>query len=264
MLKTIAPIALALSLAAGSLPAAAQVYQAGAPQAGQFIEQQLAGVYQMQPVHMAGQVIEQGLLRVGFHPEMGVMMAQNGRALPLKLHTADTANNSINLIDGRGQLVTFRNVFGVATLTLASGETMHMPHVRALAQQDADILAQAYVDAGLAVIADQGAPVAQVAAGSAPSHAAPSFDCAKASTAIEGMICGSAELAELDSRLAEAYREVRQRADDPEAEKREQVEWVRTVRGACKTVQCLQEAYAVRVNDLELLAQYLSKPREFR
>lgn len=264
MLKKFAPIAIALSLAAGALPVAAEVLPAGSPAVERFAERQLVGVYKMQPVYALGQTIEPGIMRVGYHPELGLLLAQNDKLLALTLQSVDTDHQSANFLDEAGGLVTFRASLGTASLTMASGTTFSMIHIRPLAPQDVDAIQHAMALAG-AVAAPQQAPVAQPA--TAPAAAAqprPSFDCAKASTAIEGMICGNAELADLDSRLAVAYRDLRQVADDPEREKRDQVAWVREVRNACKTVDCLLQTYTERVDDLEATAQYLSKPAAFR
>lgn len=254
MLKKFAPIAIALSLAAGALPVAAEVLPAGSPAVERFAERQLVGVYKMQPVYALGQTIEPGIMRVGYHPELGLLLAQNDKLLALTLQSVDTDHQSANFLDEAGGLVTFRASLGTASLTMASGTTFSMIHIRPLAPQDVDAIQHAMALAG-AVAAPQQAPVAQPR---------PSFDCAKASTAIEGMICGNAELADLDSRLAVAYRDLRQVADDPEREKRDQVAWVREVRNACKTVDCLLQTYTERVDDLEATAQYLSKPAAFR
>jgi uncharacterized protein YecT (DUF1311 family) len=75
----------------------------------------------------------------------------------------------------------------------------------------------------------------------------PSFDCRQAGTAVERMICGSYELAALDSRLAGAYRAARARGDAHVAP--DQVNWVRQ-RNQCKNEPCLREAYQARLEQL--------------
>lgn len=104
-------------------------------------------------------------------------------------------------------------------------------------------------------------PDAGTATASAP---APSFDCAKAASASEKLICLDAELAGLDARLAEGYRRLLSMTDDPAGLKQEQVGWLKTTRNACPNTDCLKTVYQARIDDLETTAQYLSKPAEFR
>ena len=260
MLKKLIPFTLAVLLSA---PAAAASIPAGSPDAMEFAQQHLAGVYKLQDTYAGGMVIRQGLLRLDFDPNVGLMVAQNGTALSFTLETVDPEDRSMNLLDKNGQLVTFSNVYGSASLTFSDGQSVRMSHVRPMAGQDWDILTKAYLDAGLVVMQGESAPEEPADVRTA-APIKPSFDCAKASTAVEGMICGSAELAELDSRLASAYKTVRDGADDSAAMRAEQVQWIKQVRNACKTMDCLLQGYGERVEDLEQMARYLSKPAEFR
>lgn len=152
-------------------------------------------------------------------------------------------------------------------LTFSDGYTQRMRLVRPLADQDMDVLLQAMVDAGLVRMVEERTaddePGMQEPAQQS-QQAGPSFNCAKASTAIEGMICGNAELASLDARAAKAYKLVRDGADDRAAMQREQVQWIKQTRNACKSVECLTLAYSERAEDLERVARYLSKPAAFR
>ncbi len=77
-----------------------------------------------------------------------------------------------------------------------------------------------------------------------------SFDCMKASTAVEGMICGNAELAALDVRLAAAYKALRIDAQDKTALKQEQVAWIKK-RNACHVADCLITTYSERAEAME-------------
>jgi len=77
-------------------------------------------------------------------------------------------------------------------------------------------------------------------------HAA-SFDCAKASSPTEKMICQNPKISKLDDRLSEVYKEVR-KADASVVE--EQKSWLKDAR-ACKDEKCLENAYGIRVEELE-------------
>jgi uncharacterized protein len=88
-----------------------------------------------------------------------------------------------------------------------------------------------------------------VAAGAA------SFDCAKAHTRVEKLICASPELGALDERLAAAFKAI-----GPEPEGNEwgrwaprvddQRRWLREVRDRCRDAACLRSAYLARVDVL--------------
>ncbi len=81
---------------------------------------------------------------------------------------------------------------------------------------------------------------AQVAA------ASPSFDCRKATTKVEKLICASPELSKLDVDLAELYKEAlskdRSVRDDQRA-------W-NTEKNKCADTDCLKTAYEDRLSDL--------------
>ena len=77
-------------------------------------------------------------------------------------------------------------------------------------------------------------------------HAA-SFDCAKASSPTEKMICQNPKISKLDDRLSEVYKEIR-KADASVVD--EQRAWLKEAR-ACKEEKCLENAYGARVEDLE-------------
>lgn len=128
--------------------------------------------------------------------------------------------------------------------------------------QDISTLGDASLAPGALPAAEAAAtPESGTAAASVP---APSFDCAKASSTSEKLICSDAELAGLDARLAEGYRRLLAMSDDPTGLKQEQVGWLKTTRNACSTADCMKSAYQTRIDDLETTAQYLSKPAEFR
>ncbi|MFC7409669.1 lysozyme inhibitor LprI family protein [Hydrogenophaga atypica] len=88
----------------------------------------------------------------------------------------------------------------------------------------------------------------------APTLQAASFDCAKARTAVEKTICGSAETAQLDEHMGRyhaAARRVLSHADSCLVA--DQRAWLRGVRDACKNVQCLNQTYLERLAVLHAL-----------
>lgn len=74
-----------------------------------------------------------------------------------------------------------------------------------------------------------------------------SFDCSKASTSVEKMICQNSKLNKLDERMAEVYKEVRKLDQSVIAS---QKEWLKEVR-SCRDEKCLENSYAIRVEELE-------------
>jgi uncharacterized protein len=80
----------------------------------------------------------------------------------------------------------------------------------------------------------------------------PAFDCAKASSDVEKMICGDSKLANLDNELSTGYKTVYGSAkpDDQARMKKEQNNWLKTVRNICKDKSCVVGAYEVRMHVL--------------
>jgi uncharacterized protein len=85
---------------------------------------------------------------------------------------------------------------------------------------------------------------------SASAHAA-SFDCAKASTNIEKLICGNAELSKLDEEMGEAYKAALRNAGHPISEKQAQKKWLIT-RDACIDANCVKHAYELRLQEIRV------------
>ncbi|HUV67569.1 MAG TPA: SH3 domain-containing protein [Sedimentisphaerales bacterium] len=84
------------------------------------------------------------------------------------------------------------------------------------------------------------------------AQAQPSFDCSKASTRVENLICDKPRLAELDSELAEAYRIALRDAPWASANRRiraEQKDWI-AERNQCGAPRCLREVYKQRIDEL--------------
>ena len=73
-----------------------------------------------------------------------------------------------------------------------------------------------------------------------------SFDCRKASTLPERLVCSDHELAELDRRMASLYRDLRQLTNNREGLSSDQISWLKQVRDQCMDVECLKRAYHSR------------------
>lgn len=87
---------------------------------------------------------------------------------------------------------------------------------------------------------------------STTGEAAPSFDCRKASTQVENMICDSPRLAALDSELADAYRTALRDSPWASANRRirsDQTAWIAR-RNQCQSSRCLSQTYHDRIGEL--------------
>lgn len=93
------------------------------------------------------------------------------------------------------------------------------------------------------------AEMANIETQSAPIRA--SFDCAKASTNAEHLICSNAGLAELDRELAASYKAARGRSADKVALQNEQNRWRASARDSCADAQCLTEQINMRKRELD-------------
>ncbi|WP_439671216.1 Lysozyme inhibitor LprI N-terminal domain-containing protein [Cupriavidus necator] len=86
---------------------------------------------------------------------------------------------------------------------------------------------------------------------STAAFAGPGFDCAKASSNVEKMICADQTLSDADSVVSDMYKEVLSTAGNPNHVKQEQRQWLTKVRNACKTPDCLAKAYDMQYNKLQ-------------
>ena len=75
---------------------------------------------------------------------------------------------------------------------------------------------------------------------------AASFNCAKASTNIEKMICGNAELSKLDEEMNVAYNTALQNVRHAASIRQAQKQWIKE-RNACSDEACVEHAYGRRL-----------------
>ena len=78
-----------------------------------------------------------------------------------------------------------------------------------------------------------------------PAHAA-SFDCAKASTKVEHIICDNPDVSKLDEELAASYKAALQDQSKAESIKQSQKQWIRK-RNECANASCVKSIYKARL-----------------
>lgn len=96
----------------------------------------------------------------------------------------------------------------------------------------------------------------------ANSLCAASFDCAKARTRVEKMICADARLAGLDELLGRFYSGALVVLQRSPCLRDEQRAWLTEVRNRCTDVACLQDAYMLRLSALSALQPGASLPKD--
>jgi uncharacterized protein len=89
-----------------------------------------------------------------------------------------------------------------------------------------------------------------------PVAQAASFDCLKAKSRIERMICKENGLSSQDVDLAKRYQYAIQNSSDKEKIISEQRQWLTNVRNACQDEDCLASTYGERNRELALLFPY--------
>ncbi|WP_374660956.1 hypothetical protein [Inhella sp.] len=78
----------------------------------------------------------------------------------------------------------------------------------------------------------------------------PSFDCAKASTKVETLICSEPALAQADASTTAAFKAALPAAAEQSAFRARHAEWRRKVRDACTDAPCIAAAYKARLAEL--------------
>lgn len=85
---------------------------------------------------------------------------------------------------------------------------------------------------------------------------AASFDCGKATSEIEKLICSNDELSKLDESLNEAYLRALNRTDIKQQTIKSQRQWLENERNVCQNVECIKSAYETRIKELGFLSSY--------
>lgn len=78
---------------------------------------------------------------------------------------------------------------------------------------------------------------------------AASFDCAKAQSKVEHLICDNAEISKLDEELSAAYKTALQDEKKADSIKQEQKQWMKK-RNNCVDAECVSAAYRNRITNL--------------
>jgi uncharacterized protein len=81
--------------------------------------------------------------------------------------------------------------------------------------------------------------------------AGPGFDCAKATTKPERLICSNSDLSVADLKLNQLFKKVFNSAEDKETLKKDQLAWMKNRRNVCTDLPCMLEAYRERIAVLE-------------
>lgn len=79
---------------------------------------------------------------------------------------------------------------------------------------------------------------------------APSFDCTKATTGSERLICSDRELSKLDVDLSQAYSNAKEKAADKAILKQQQMAWLKSSLRACSDKPCMVNSYQKRIAEL--------------
>lgn len=86
---------------------------------------------------------------------------------------------------------------------------------------------------------------------------AASFDCSRAATRVEKMICANEELSKLDEALSESYKKSFQRTDiKSKTIIKSQRLWLKNVRNRCHTIDCVKAAYETRIREIGLMYSF--------
>jgi uncharacterized protein len=81
---------------------------------------------------------------------------------------------------------------------------------------------------------------------------AASFDCAKAASTIEKLICSDDDLSKLDEALSKVYQQEVEQSEDRTKAIKEQRQWLKENRNSCHDADCLKLAYKERIHKIEM------------
>ena len=85
-----------------------------------------------------------------------------------------------------------------------------------------------------------------------------SFDCGKAATEVEKIICAEPDLSQFDESLSMIYQKTLGTVRNPAELKRKQVTWMREVRNLCTDRACLEKVYRNRLAARRIIGGHCS------
>ena len=83
-----------------------------------------------------------------------------------------------------------------------------------------------------------------------------SFNCEKAVTKIEKLICNDDELSKLDESLKDAYLKALNRKESKKQIIESQRQWLKKERDICLDSECIKRAYTIRIKELGFSSSY--------
>jgi uncharacterized protein len=78
-----------------------------------------------------------------------------------------------------------------------------------------------------------------------------SFDCGKAGSKVEHIICDNPEISKLDEELSALYKVAQQDSSRADATHFSQKQWIEKYLDRCMDAACVNEAYGMRVKHLQ-------------
>jgi len=78
-----------------------------------------------------------------------------------------------------------------------------------------------------------------------------SFDCTKAGSHVEKLICSNTELSKLDEKLSIAYAQKQSSSKSKNELKSSQRRWLVEKRNTCADAPCIKKAYETRLNEID-------------
>lgn len=84
------------------------------------------------------------------------------------------------------------------------------------------------------------------------------FDCGKATSEVEKIICFDNELSGLDDSLNKAYQQALEQALFKKQIIRRQRQWLKEERNTCHDAACIKQAYESRIKELKFISSYVT------
>lgn len=94
---------------------------------------------------------------------------------------------------------------------------------------------------------------------------AASFDCKSTNLSdLERAVCVNSDLSKLDEDLSKLYKEARANSSNPDSIRKDQLAWLKQSRNTCSTIECLSQAYTLRINELSKYSDSVSDAKSER